>query len=158
MARPFHRDPLFPILSQTVTEWMTLMVFSGAPDAPTPFETDLQPVGSGDWTQLVFSWADLAKAEWVGDEGIAEIDPSRVTGYGISIGAGQGTLWVDDVALVGGEAPQPAPVTAPTEAPAASTEAPSDEGEEAGGGICFSPMVLPLGVMGVFLASRRRRT
>jgi hypothetical protein len=137
-------------------EWMTLMLFSGDPESATPFEVDFESASgsAGDWTQFVFSWADFAKAEWVGDEGIAEIDPSRMIGYGISIGTGQGTAWVDDVALVTGEPPPPGP--APTTAPVAPGEEPG-EGEGTGGGICSSAMALPLGMLGVLLVVRRRR-
>jgi len=135
---------------------MTLMLFSGDPESATPFEVGFESASgsAGDWTQFVFSWADFAKAEWVGDEGLSELDPTRMIGYGISLGTGQGTVWVDDVALVTGEPPPPG--SAPTTAPVAPGEEPG-EGEGTGGGICSGAMALPLGMLGVFLVTRRRR-
>jgi uncharacterized protein (TIGR03382 family) len=134
-------------------EWITLMLFSGDPDGPTPFEVDLEIAaeGAGDWVRFVFPWAEFARAEWTDEGGLATIDPARMMGYGFSIGAGEGALWVDDVQLVTGEGQPPGPVTAPTTAPVAS-----GEGEEPGGGICSGTMALPLGVLGVLWVVRRR--
>jgi len=79
------------------------------------------------------------------------LDPARATGFGFSLGAGEtrneGTLWVDDIGLVTGEA-QPPPGETP---PAVPVE------EEPSGGLCpFSALVLPLGMVGVLLYRRRR--
>ncbi|MFL7792267.1 MAG: hypothetical protein AB8I69_09020, partial [Anaerolineae bacterium] len=64
-----------------------------------------------------------------------------------------GTIWVDDVALVTGGGPS---VTAP--APTAEPVAPTEElGEDDQHGPICGAMALPLGVLGVFLATRRRR-
>jgi len=145
-------------------EWFTLMLFSGDPDEPTPFEVDFETTPESDdgWAQLAFQWTDFDKAEWVGDAGLAEIDPARMLGYGFSIGTGEGALWVDDVALVtGAEQPPSTSATSPA-APVATTEVPAEEpgGEEeegAEGGICPGAVVLPLGVLGIALTRRRRR-
>ncbi len=159
-------------------EWLTLVVFSGAPDGPTPFEARLETAlgSAGDWTQFAFPWADFVKAGWVGDEGLAEIDPTRITGYGFNFGTGEGTLWVDDVGLATGEEPLPVPVVIaeepveepaeePTQAPAEEpVEEPAEEPveepaeEESEGGICpGAAMALPLATAGVVLVSRWRR-
>jgi hypothetical protein len=152
-------------------EWIALVVFSGAPDGPTPFEVhfELTRENAGDWTQFVFPWADFVKADWVGDEGLAEIDPTRITGYGFNLGVGEGALWVDDVGLATGEeqahipiviAEEPAeePPQEPAEEPVAEPVEEPVEEEESGGGICpGAAMVLPLATMGVVLVGRRRR-
>jgi len=160
-------------------QWVTLMLFAGDPAGPTPFEIDFETTAEsvGGWLQVVFPWADFARAEWADEGGVSELDSARVTGYGFSIGApsadgarSEGIFWVDDLGLVAGaEQPPPGPVTTPTTAPVAPDEEPDEEvgeaiGEESGeeegpgGGICpFSAVVLPLGVLGVLLAGRRRR-
>lgn len=152
--------------SEEAREWVTLMLFAGDPDNPTPFEVDFETTteSAGGWAQVAFLWTDFEKAEWVGDEGLAELDPARVLGYGFSIGADgeqtDGIFWLDDVALVtGAERPQPAPTAEPVEE---STEEPGEElveepEEESGSGICPGAMALPLGAIGIVLASHGRR-
>jgi hypothetical protein len=135
-------------------EWMTLMVFMGDPDNPTPFEVDIEVdvQNSGDWVQHVIPWAELARAEWADEDRLSRPDPARVTGYGFSVGAGTGSLWVDDVVLAGGEE-QPSSDGAAEER---SGEPEEEDGREEGGGICLgATMVLPLAVLG--LCHRRRR-
>lgn len=143
-------------------EWYTLMLFSGDPDDPTPFEVDFETSTESDdgWVQLTFPWEDLEKAEWADEGGLTEPDLTRITGYGFSIGAGAGALWVDDVSLTGMEQPpQPEPTAPPTAAPGQEpTEEPGGEPEKgSGGGICPGAAVLPLGTIGLLLASRKRR-
>ena len=144
--------------------WVTLMLFAGDPEGPTPFEVDFE-ITAADWTRFVFPWADLTKAEWADEEGLAEVDPARVTGYAFSVGAGEarseGTLWVDDVSLAtGAEPPQPGPTATPTAAPVAAAEEPVEEPaeEEPAGGICPGAAVaLPVGGLAVLVAGRRRK-
>ncbi|MFQ6100807.1 MAG: carbohydrate binding domain-containing protein [Anaerolineae bacterium] len=149
-------------------QWVTLVVFAGDADEPTPFEVDVEiiPDDVWGWRQVGFSWANFTRAEWADEGGLAEVDPTRVTGYGFSLGAGEtrgeGTLWVDDLHLSPGAAPPPSiPVTTPTRGPTAPVEEPGEEvGEEqgSGGGICPAAAVaLPLGAVGVWLAGRRQR-
>jgi hypothetical protein len=143
--------------------WVTLMLFSGDPEAASPFELEFEITAEG-WTQFVFPWGDLALAEWADEGSLAEIDPARMIGYGFSVGAGEdrneGTLWVDDVGpATGAEQPQPGPAPTSTPAPAAAVEEPEEETEEeSGGGICpGAALALPLGGLGILLAGRRRR-
>jgi hypothetical protein len=92
-------------------------------------------------------------------------------GYGFSLGAGEtgseGALRVDNLHLSSGTAPPLViPTATPTPAPAAPSETPIEESvEEPGpedekepeGGICRGAAVLPLGAIGILLASQRRR-
>ncbi len=159
-------------------QWATLAVFSGDPDNPTPFETHFEL--PEDWSQLTFAWTDLPKAEWVGEEGLAALDPARITGLGLSLGADesrrQGVFWVDDIGLAGEvSAPPPAPTEAappaPSEEPASEEPGPtalveqptappqptaSPEKKSGGGGLCGS-VALPLGGLVVWWAGARRR-
>jgi len=145
-------------------QWFTLMLFAGDADEPTPFEVDIEiiPEDAWGWRQIGFSWANFARAAWAAEGGLAELDQTRVTGYGFSLGAGEdsnkGTLWIDDLHLSPGAAP---PLSIPATTPTAAPVVPGEElGEEEGseGGICpCAGVALPLGVMGVLLASRQRR-
>ncbi len=152
----------FWIHSSGQGEWYTLMLFSGDADNPTPFEIEFETTPESDdgWVQLTFPWDDLEKAEWAEDDEMDDLDLTRITGYGFSIGAGEGMLWVDDVALTGGGQPQqPEPTALPTTAPLESpTEEPGGEPEgESGGGFCSGAAALPLGAAGILLANQRRR-
>jgi len=155
-------------------QWITLMLFAGDPDEPTPFEVYFETTAesAGDWVQFVFAWADFVRAEWADEGSLAELDPAQVTGYGFSLGADEtsteDTLWVDDVDLATGEGEeeqQPGPTTAPTAAPVAPGEEPGDEpggepGEEEGPGGRICPgatLALPLGALSILLAGRRWR-
>jgi hypothetical protein len=129
--------------------WVTLVIFAGNPDEPTPFETDLEL--EADWEQFVFQWDDFVKAEWVGDTGLPALDLARVTSYAFYADADDaGTIWVDDVTLITGEEPLVI-APAPTDEPAAPTE---ELGEDDQHGPVCGMIALPLGV---FLAARRRR-
>jgi hypothetical protein len=100
----------FWLRAEGAPEWVTLMLFSGNPDNPTPFEVGFEITG-GEWTQLVFPWTDFARAGWADASGLTEIDPTRITGYGFSLGTGEGEVWIDDVILLTGEMPKPEPTT-----------------------------------------------
>jgi len=162
--------------SDVAGQWITLMLFSGDPDGPTPLEVHFEttPESAEGWSQFVFAWADFVRAEWADEGGLAELDPAQVTGYGFSLGADdasiEGTLWVDDIGLATGEELSPAsgPTATPTAAPAAPEEEPGEEPGEAPveepepaepeGGICpGAAVVLPLGSLFILLAGRRRR-
>jgi hypothetical protein len=133
--------------------WVTLAIFAGGPDDPTPFEVGFEVAGS--WEQYTFRWADFAKAEWVGDAGLPAFDPAQVTSYALYADEGDaGAFWLDDVAFVAGEEP-PVIAPAPTGEPAAPTEELGEDDQS--GGLCSGAMALPLGALGVFLIARRRR-
>jgi hypothetical protein len=152
-------------------ERFTLMLFAGDPAQPTPFEVTAETTGesTAGWEQLVFPWADFARAEWADEGGLTELDPARVTGLAFNLSTddagSEGTLWVDDVSLATGvEEPAPGPVATPTTAPAVPDEeegaAGGDEGEEGGFArrTCLSPGVaLSLSIVSVLLAGCHSR-
>jgi hypothetical protein len=132
--------------------WVTLVIFAGDSDEPTPFETDIE-VGVN-WEQFVFQWDDFEKAEWVGDAGLPAFDPTQVVSYALYADADDaGTIWVDDVVLVAGEGPGVI-APAPPDEPVLPTE---ELGEDDQHGPICGAMALPLGALGVFLVARRRR-
>jgi hypothetical protein len=155
----------FWVRSDVAISWVTLTIFSGDQDDPTPFEVIFAVAGDETWAQHSFAWADFDKVEWAGDAGIATIDTARIIAYGIGVGAYdegavEGALWVDDLAPSGGESPS---VVAPaaTDEPVVSTEEPVLPTEELGeddqrGPICGF-MALPLGMAGAILVLRRHQ-
>jgi hypothetical protein len=112
----------FWLYTDSPEQWVTLMLFSGDAEAPTPLEHRWQTKAG--WTLFAFAWSSFSKAEWADASGLATVDPSRITGYGFSIVGDQAvsksTMWIDDLALATGEMGQtpqePAPTpTTPTE-------------------------------------------
>ncbi len=140
---------------------MTLMLFSGDPEASTPFEIYFE-IPPGNWQQVVLTWSDFVRASWADEGGLSELDPARINGYGFSVGAGDGdnedTLWVSDVTLIGEtSAPPDEEPTAPVEEPEEDTEeGTGDEEEAAGGGPCpASALALPLATLTVVWFTRQ---
>ncbi|OQY26688.1 MAG: hypothetical protein B6I38_10970 [Anaerolineaceae bacterium 4572_5.1] len=107
--------------------WMSLIFFSGDPDAPTPFEAGIElPVETvGEWTQIALPWENFTRAEWASEDGLSEIDLARIIGYGFSLGNDEdaaGVLWVDELyAPVALPSVAPIAVATPDEAPAEAT-------------------------------------
>ena len=136
---------------------VALMLFAGDPDAPSPFEAVFHtPEESVEgWTRVDVPWSAFAQAEWAAADDLSEVDPTRVTGYSFGLGIDEahreGTVWVDDVAVMGGGAEPPAESGTPEPAvPPAVEESPA-------GGLCPAAFALPLGAL-VLALGRKRRT
>jgi hypothetical protein len=171
--------------SEEPEEPITLMLFSGEPDGPTPFEVALETTleNTEEWVQVTFLWADFAPAAWADADGLSQVDPGRVTGYGFSITAAEGNnaghIWIDDVSLATGEEQSTRPADVPTATPVAApletesgeevvqvateehAEEPSEipiQEPEPRGGICPAAMVaVPMAVLGFLLVDHRQR-
>jgi hypothetical protein len=95
----------FWVRSDAAGQRIGLMIFAGDPMAATPFETFFYTSAgtANDWTQLVFPWTELVRAEWADAEGLAEPDPTQILGFGFGLGLDEshpdGVLWVDDIQL-----------------------------------------------------------
>jgi hypothetical protein len=135
---------------------VALMVFAGDPDAPSPFQAVFEtPETSVEgWAQVDVPWSAFEQADWAAADDLTAVDPTRVTGYSFGLGIDEahreGTLWVDDVAVMGGEMEPPADASTPeAEAPPAGEESP-------GGGPCPVAFALPLGALVLALGRKRR--
>ena len=129
--------------------WVTLILYSGPIDAPTPFETSFEVANN--WNAITIPWNDFARASWADETGLAELDPARIASIAFSFGAGQGNLWVDDISRSSGELPPPEPPAPeqPTEAPTIEQQPSAEPTEEPRGGLCASaPLALLLLVVG----------
>ena len=161
------------IRSEEQEQTVTLVVFSGPEEGPTPFEAALR--FTPEWTQVVLPWTAFERAQWADESGLQEVDAARMTGYGLNVvaeeGARKGTLWIDDVALVSKEGippaqatPKPTETLRPTETPQqettpSSTSVPEGVEEGAsGGGFCpFSAVLPPTGAVAYMWSRKKRR-
>ncbi len=138
----------------------TVLVFGGTPEAmETYIAYQTSPASSVDaWAPLGLNWGDFARVAWEEDAG-SPLDPAEpVLGMGFGLdglesGANTGSLWVDDLQLVG--------VVTPGEPPAAEApqvDAPQAEMPESGGsGLpCLGGAALLPPVLGMALLGRRR--
>lgn len=158
--------------------WVTIGVFAGDPNNATPFEAsfEITEAAVGDWQQVNLPWSDFELAQWADATGLSELDTTLVVGYSFSVGADdptEGIVWIDDIGLLGVEAPPPAeqpeaesaaeepaeaePVAEeePVEADAGGEEA--EAAEEESGGICpLGAVVMPLAVLSAAWFGRER--
>jgi hypothetical protein len=92
----------------------------------TPFQAELQTPGE-EWTPVMLTWDAFTKAEWVGEGGVDELDPTHVVGLYLEVvGEQSGSIWVDDLQLMAGlDVAAPVSTASPIEAPVPSkTEEP----------------------------------
>lgn len=143
---------------------LTLMVFSGNPEAPTPFQVEIALPSGGEfgWWQADFAWETFAPAPWADTDGLSALDPTRITGYALNLAGGEetseGTLWVDDVHVSVG-AGAPLGITPPPTGeggPAVPTATPG--GDAAGGRLCAGAPLALLPLVGGTIAWQRKRT
>ncbi|MBN2392424.1 MAG: hypothetical protein JXR84_16965 [Anaerolineae bacterium] len=138
--------------TDTPNLWVTLIIYSGQSDAPTPFESGFE--ATTDWNAITIPWGNFARASWADENGLSELDPAHITSIAFSFGEGQGNLWVDDISRFSGETLPPAPPAPeqPTEAPTVEEQPPTppaEPTEEPRGGLCASaPLALVLLVVG----------
>lgn len=100
---------------------MRLVLYSGDPNAATPFEAEFFTDEShiSGWGEVVLTWDAFVRASWADETGLKELDPARITGLSFSFTPGQGSVWMDDLRLLeGGVRPLPSAVPAATPEPA----------------------------------------
>ncbi len=93
----------------------------------TPFQIELQTPGE-DWTPVALRWADLPKAEWMGEGGAAALDPTQIVNLFFYVTGGQsGSVWVDDLQLLVAPGSVALLPTASPTPPAEATASPTSE-------------------------------
>jgi hypothetical protein len=110
----------------------SLILFSGSPDSPTPFEIELvtSPDSTSGWVKYAIGWGEFTRAVWADQTGLEELDTARIGGLSLNFFPGQATLWMDDVSLFGLN----------QDSREASSD-PSSDGQS--DGICPSGFILP---------------
>ena len=137
-------------------------LYGGSPDAHTLYIHALESSAESvnDWVLIQIPWSEILRAEWEENPG-SQFNPAEATGFSIGLSSPEqsrvaGTLWLDDLSLMGGvdtpvvEAPASAPSTEATEqAPVAPSPArPS---------LCSSIGFFPLIALGLMLIGRKSR-
>jgi hypothetical protein len=116
------------------------------------------PGSESGWVLVEIPWAEILRAEWEENPG-TPFDPTQVTGFSVGLSTPEterisGTLWLDDLMLLGQSAPAVAP-PAPQNPPAAEPE----PAEAAPRRLlpCGGAIALPLGLVALSLWRRKRR-
>ncbi|MBN1429169.1 MAG: SGNH/GDSL hydrolase family protein [Anaerolineae bacterium] len=147
------------LMADTPDQWVTLGVYSGALESPTPFEISfaVPPNSLNAWAQVIYAWTDFERAGWADAGGLQALDPARVTGYSLSLGAGEetvsGIMWMDDVELVEGRVATTAEEDEPEED--VEQDEPDIRAEKKLCGGVGAVLLLPLAA-GMVMANRRR--
>jgi hypothetical protein len=138
-------------------------LYAGSHEAQETYLYTIEiPPGSADgWIPISLHWPDFHRADWEEDAGTPFAKADQVVGMAFGFDTYEdtpntGTLWVDDLSLLGKEFAEVAPVPAqPTEAavePAPLAESPRRPTLPCGGAVA-----VPLLFMGLSLWSRKRK-
>lgn len=138
-------------------------VYGGSPGARSTYVYSMQtPPGSeNDWVLVEIPWAEILRAEWEENPG-EPFDPASATGFSIGLSTPEterisGTLWLDDLALLGQSAPPMAenpPAAEPEPAPQSQSQ-PVGPASRPGGLPCAGSLSAPLALVGMSWAFRR---
>ena len=112
------------------------------------------------WTLVEVRWEDILRAEWEENPG-TPFNPAEVTGFAFGLSAPEqarlsGTLWVDDLALLGSA---PAAVEGPAEGQAEAPEQTSENPPQPTFRRllpCSAALVFPLGLVGMAMLMKKR--
>lgn len=124
-------------------------IYSGSPESQETYLYTIEaPSDSAEgWIPIELRWLDFHRADWEENAGAPFASPDRVLGLAFGFSTypdtpNTGTIWVDDVQVIGGQPP--------TSEPSAPEPTPS------GRRICGGAFVLPLTMAGLAWLKRRR--
>jgi hypothetical protein len=104
-----------------------VLLYAGAePDIETYLTTLETGGGFAAWTPVALAWAQFERVDWEAEAGTPFARPAAVTGLAFGFGTPEerhaGTVWIDDVSLLGQVSAEAPPATAsPGETPAEGT-------------------------------------
>ncbi len=141
---------LVPLRADRAGVPYTILLFAGPPESQeTYISYQDTPTDSVDgWATVEVPWQTFRRVDWEAEAGTPFARPDRIVGLGfgfdgLEVGANAGTLWVDDLRLIGSESSSP-----PEAQPAA---------ENQGGGLpCPTAPALAVLLPAVVLLRRRR--
>ena len=125
----------------------TVDLYGGSPGGRTTyqFQTQTPPESVDNWTLVEVRWNQILRAEWEENPG-TPFNPAEVTGFSFGLAAPEnsrlkGTLWVDDLSLLGTAAPvtASAPADISTAQPPTQVSAPTARNP-----LCCGSLLLPL--------------
>lgn len=142
----------FYLQSDFKDEDITLLVFSGEMDAPTPFEAVFTTLETSvdNWILIQLDWDAFEKAGWHGDAGLAELDLARITSLAFSIShqnTQNGTIRVDALRPFTAEAERGE--TPPDDSGTSAEEAPQTRQA------CPSAAIALMSVLGLIIFRRK---
>ncbi len=98
---------------------LDVQLYSGSPGARSTYGYHMQtpPESVDGWAQISIPWSNILRAEWEENAG-TPIDPNSVTGFSIGLSTPEnervaGTIWLDDLGLLGVEGSAAVPPQAP---------------------------------------------
>jgi hypothetical protein len=131
-------------------------VYGGDPGGRTTYIYHAQtPAGSeSNWMLIEIPWAEILRADWEENPGLP-INPAQITGFSFGLNIPEnarlaGTLWVDDLSLLGTAAPAFTPAPLPPSPP-------PTEPEPASRFPCGGALILPLALIGLSSWRRMRK-
>ncbi len=134
-------------------------LYGGSPGGRSTYVYHTQtPAGSeNEWALVEILWAEILRAEWEENAG-SPFNPAEVTGFSIGLSTPEservvGTIWLDDLSLIGLEYPKTLPTTS-----SQSVEQPSatEPEQTARNPLCIGSLLLPLMLVGLAGSLRRR--
>ena len=140
-------------------------LYGGSPEARFTYIHTMQtPPGSeSDWVLVEIPWTQILGAEWEANAGVP-FDPTYTTGFSIGLSPPEterisGTIWLDDLALLGQSVPTVA--VQPTIAAQSTAEISPGEEPQVEEPVrrrllpCGSALTIPLGLIAVFIWRRK---
>lgn len=127
-------------------------LYGGSPGGRSTYVYFMKtPAGSeSDWVLVQIPWSQILRAEWEENAG-APFNPAEVTGFSIGLAIPEterlaGTVWLDDLSLLG---------TEPAAPPSAPNESTQPEESDGGGFNCGGATLVPFALIG-FAFFRKR--
>jgi len=127
------------------------------------YTIEAPPDSADGWVPISLRWGDFHRADWEPGAGTPFAKPDQILGmaFGFDTYEGTnntGTLWVDDLSLMGAETPVEAPPSA-AQPPEAAVEpaAPSNESPGRPGLPCGGAVALPMGLVVLAFWQKKRR-
>jgi hypothetical protein len=138
-------------------------LYVGGPDERESYITRIEttPNSVDGWVPVDLTWDQFKRVDWEADAGTPFGKADQVSGMAFGLSAdtdapNQGTIWVDDLQLLGSQpaAEVPEPVEPPPDTAAEPEEAPTDE---PGTSLpCIGALALPLGLVGLYYYRQRK--
>ena len=143
-----------------------------------PYTIEVPPEAVDGWVPIALTWDQFFRASWEADAGTPFSSQGRILGLGFGLGTfpdtpNTGTLWFDDLQVLGAPPDQPSQPPAEQPAPQATDtvveqpsggedltggeEEPETEDDRPGGRLCGGAALVPFGALAMLALRRRRR-
>ncbi len=150
----------FSLRSEGLEAPLHVDLYTGQGDSRASYYYSLSPSDSDQWSQVSIPWAEFRRVDWEEDAGQPLSSAAQVSGIAFGMPSqGRGTLWVDDIRLLGSGEPVVAQENVSEAAP--DNEEPETEEDTPRRRFrlpfCGGAAALPLGALVMTVVSRRRK-